>query len=1386
MALKELIDSQYQVGSQIETLARNVSKDSKDRKTQEYFAKRLTTLVDLADTFHGTHKEIMALTNRPLDDDYSDYYQRIIELINKHTKMFEQGAVQLLDQDDAHSSRQQQLSTECSAETRRILRDQRALMKALNRNIDEVFAGRTREHHSSYYHIKASIIEKYMIELANNNAAVWSSTDGDQLEGYSVNTFYELEARAEAAMIELQQHMQTNSQGSSHQATEPRDMDLILPKVTLPTFDGGYQKWVEFKDIFSELVHNSNISETKKMHYLTTSVRGEPKNLIKHLPAVGTNYAAAWNLITSRYDNKRLLVSTLLNKLMSQPAHKRESASALKSLHDVTRECIQGLNAQGIPVEYWDDILVHILLHKMDEETQTAFEQSLTDNKRLITIEELLKFLERRFQSLETRAKNDKVATRTCALTTATESNTKCKICKGEAHKIYACKKFTNAELNQRWKWVKDLQLCVNCLKQGHQAKVCKSQNCSKCSKFHNTLLHNPKFKTSTSTSNIQEGATPQPTLHQSQPAAKISLLTNQKIKDTHHVLLGTASIQVTSENGQLIECRAILDSGSQVNLITDSLWKRIGGRAKQICLSLEGVGVHKTKMRHQASIQLRSTVNDYMTKLDVHILPKIVSDQPTYSFDIGNWGIPQNIHLADPQFNKPGRIDCLLGAEILFELLLDGQMKLADNLPVLQNTVLGWVMAGKVQTSSRSAPVTCGVCTTKELEAAVAQFWEREETNDNQNKLTDDELRCESMFVQSTKRAEDGRFIVKLPLNNHPTLLAESKGIAYKRFEAIERRLQSNPALRDQYVSFMKEYEALGHMTKVEFKPAFPYFFIPHHCVLRPESTSTKLRVVFDASAHNSSGSSLNDIMHTGPTVQSDLFSILLRFRLHKYVLKTDIEKMYRQIWVNKEDRNLQLILWRENVNQPIQTYQLNTVTYGTRAAPYLATRCLVKLADEYQNQYPYGASSLRRDFYVDDGLIGADSIPEALIIQQQLIEILRTSGMKLKKWCSNNKALLNNIAIEDQEVNLNFDSKEAQETKTLGLQWIPRSDAFCMRVNLETHRHTTKRSMSSDLAHIFDPLGLIGPVLVSGKIMLQRTWQTKLDWDDSLPDEIESKWLSYRNDMLTLDNIMFPRYIFREQDSNVEIHAFSDASEKAYGAAVYIRIKKRDKSIAVNLLCSKSRIAPIKTQTIPRLELCAALLAAELMARVKTDLGLEDKKSFCWTDSQVVLSWLKNQPGKLPVYVAHRVLKILKVTISEQWYHVPSKQNPADILSRGIKPHELSSSTMWLYGPLFLYKARAQWPNPSKQNPEIEINNTVTGLTAQRSFEDTPLVYTIESKNSFIRVQRVVGYLLRFIRNCRRPKKSRPENVQLSPWNLTQHLKPSCVKYKQLSLMI
>ncbi|XP_037942534.1 uncharacterized protein LOC119675408 [Teleopsis dalmanni] len=708
-------------------------------------------------------------------------------------------------------------------------------------------------------------------------------------------------------------------------------------------------------------------------------------------------------------------------------------------------------------------------------------------------------------------------------------------------------------------------------------------------------------------------------------------------------------------------------------------------------------------------------------------LLRKEFPPQPGCSYDISKWKVPNSIQLADPTFFQQGKIDILLGAEFYFSLLKKGKLTLAPGLPVLQNSTLGWIVSGKVASNTDTSNVLCAVFgggaevvdNNSSLENAIERLWRMDDVNTTERTLSKEEKLCESHFVQNVHTNKEGRFVVRLPFLENSLTLGESQETAWRRFISLERRLRKNDVLRKQYVQFMEEYDRVGHMTEVNLNPMLtPRYFIPHHCILKPDSTTTKLRVVFDASAET--GHSLNDLMYNGPTVQSELFSILLRFRRPRFVFTTDIEKMYLQVLINPEDRRYQLIIWRSSLNSTNHYYQLNTITYGTRAASYLATRCLQKIALENKVNYPLGAQILCDNFYVDDGLGGSDSLITAIEAQRQLIHILKKHQFYLRKWSANHPQLLKNISQDHQVVNLDFTNDNNESIKTLGLFWLPKADLFGIKVKMEGI--ITKRVVSSDLGRLFDPLGLLAPVIVKAKIFIQHLWQLKLSWDEPLPTDLCTTWSTFRENLSTLENLQVARHIFRgEVPSSTQLHIFADASEKAFGAAAYVRAILKDGRIIVRLLCAKSRVAPLKKQTLPRLELCAAVLAAELSARVKSDLQEKDQPVFLWTDSEIVLSWVNSQSSSFQTFVANRVARIQTLTLSEQWRHVRSKDNPADVLSRGLLAKALSTCALWFQGPFFLHGRQET-------------------------------------------LQKIVAYVLRFTNNARKSKESRATHIVLS----------------------
>lgn len=328
-----------------------------------------------------------------------------------------------------------------------------------------------------------------------------------------------------------------------------------------------------------------------------------------------------------------------------------------------------------------------------------------------------------------------------------------------------------------------------------------------------------------------------------------------------------------------------------------------------------------------------------------------------------------------------------------------------------------------------------------------------------------------------------------------------------------------------------MKEYIDLNHMRIVndeKLKNTSVEFYLPHHAVLKESSTTTKIRVVFDGSCKSDSGVSLNDILLVGPVVQSDLISILLKFRTFKYAFSADIIKMYRQILINDEQAPLQRIFWREKESDPINTYELRTLTYGTASASYLATRCLNYLAEIKQQQFPLGAEAIINDFYVDGLLTGANSIEEAIIKRDQIISILQSGGLTLSKWSANHHQLLNNLSETSMPQNTNTIIDKGAESRILGMQWNSSEDSFRFTINISSARSkTTKRTMLSEISQLFDPLGLLGPVMLVAKLLIQELWKGQTDWDSSVPMHIHTQWMQFRSQLSNINEVKINRFI-------------------------------------------------------------------------------------------------------------------------------------------------------------------------------------------------------------------------------------------------------------------
>lgn len=554
-----------------------------------------------------------------------------------------------------------------------------------------------------------------------------------------------------------------------------------------------------------------------------------------------------------------------------------------------------------------------------------------------------------------------------------------CLKCTG-MHPLYSCKKFLDSDLESKLNLIRENKLCENCLRSGHAPDTCRFGPCRKCNQKHNSLIHNdnnnssvvfhssvPAEKPATTAGAAQASSDRPSSTATGTPPIHVNKAHMQsycaKSIDMHTVLLSTTVVEVPDTNGAYHQARALLDSGSQRCFISKSFCKLINTPLLQSTHEVRGVGDSVIQCSETCSIEIKSHVdNTFKTRINCFVLSQITSTMPTLCQLSAQFCIPDNIRLADPQFLDSRKIDILIGADRFWDLLGEGKLRLPTG-PYLQNTKLGWIISGPIVTQTHNN-ITCINCNfSSTLDTQLRMFWEVEELSSAKDTQTEEERACEEHFLRTTTSDSEGRFIVRIPLKQSPSALGDSYSQAERRFIATEKRLQRSPDYKLLYANFMKEYESMGHMSPVSSYES-PCYFMPHHGVYREHSTTTKLRVVFDASAPSSTGKSLNDLQLVGPAIQGDLISILLRFRQHKFVVCADVTKMFRNCWIESKQRNLQMILWRDDPSKPLGIYKLNTVTYGTASAPFLSIRCLKQLGVESSS--PDVQRVVRDDFYV------------------------------------------------------------------------------------------------------------------------------------------------------------------------------------------------------------------------------------------------------------------------------------------------------------------------------------------------------------------------------------------------------------------------------------
>lgn len=677
---------------------------------------------------------------------------------------------------------------------------------------------------------------------------------------------------------------------------------------------------------------------------------------------------------------------------------------------------------------------------------------------------------------------------------------------------------------------------------------------------------------------------------------------------------------------------------------------------------------------------------------------------------------LSNHIILTDDSI-KNNQVDLLIGNDYYFSFIGNEKRKIKENLYLIDSD-FGWLWSGccnypkdpdvalSVVTYFQSSYHIQNYFTSPDLplyNKEIKQMCELKTIGivDSPKVMREEEA---LKFVIENLKQINGRYYVKWPWNKFHPQLPSNYGIALGRLKSLIRR--TNTDILQKYDEILRDQFNKGIIERVDEKQVQQnqlIHYLPHHCIMKNDKV-TKMRIVYDASAKVKENNSLNECLYRGPLMLEDLVALILRFRQYRYGVIADIEKAFLQIGLQENDRDVTRFLWIKDINKSVfdenlMTYRFCRVPFGIVSSPFILAATIRHHLKTKNNKL---ASRLEKDMYVDNLVTGVDKPSDVKILYKVANEAFNDLRMNIREWNSNNQNFMNNIPYEKRALN-RFD------TNVLGLHWKIPEDTLSLKENLNhliQIKISNKREILKVIASIFDPCGFVAPLLLPSKLFLQSTWKDKIKWDKKFSEEQIKQWEQSIECLKDLKTFTIPRYYAQFlPDTNskrfYELHCFVDASPLAYAAVVYVKICDDTNSV-VSFVMAKSRLAPLKYKDelkIPKLELLGALIGSRLITYVKQTLDLPITNQYLWSDSEIVLNWIKSNK-LLPPFVTKRIAEI-KNNKSLHYRYVPSYLNPADIAT---KPGQLHKFKLWVKGPQFLL-CKKKWP---KYDTQVESNSS------------------------------------------------------------------------------
>ncbi|XP_053686701.1 uncharacterized protein LOC128736247 [Sabethes cyaneus] len=1145
----------------------------------------------------------------------------------------------------------------------------------------------------------------------------------------------------------------------------------VMPR-ELPNFSGDPQDWPLFYSSFYNSTVACGYTDSENLARLQRCLKGNALEAVRTRLLMPDSVPFVIDTLKRLYGRPEILIHSLLQKLRAAPAPKTDNLQSQINFGLAVQNVVDHMSIANLTDHLRNPTLLHELVEKLPPQIKmqwsyyknkcasvnlTAFSAFMSELMVMasdVTLPmDALALSSKPGRSGKEKPKlyvhsDEHRERKTVAaeqhLAQTERAKKACIYCANEHHEIASCKQFKALDIDGRWKVVKQKNLCRSCLVP-HRKWPCRTRKecgVNGCRIHHHILLHSPNSSADTSNGSGNASTVVHQNLHRS----------------TSYSLFRYLPVTIYG-NGKQVSTYAFLDEGSSSTLLEHSIALALGikGPPDGFCLSWTGNISREEKESERVSVVICGDGKQFKLH-NVRTVQQLQLPAQTMCYEdlARTYHHLKGLPVRSYTDAIPGII---IGIEHIRLLTALRTREGRDNEPVATKTRLGWCVFGKSSNNGDGMQQLnlhlVSEVSNRELHQLMKQFFTVEESSVTVKPESEEDRRARRIMEATTRRV-DNHYEIGLLWRYDKLCFPNSYPMALRRLQALEKRLSKDPVLDAKVREKIMEYEAKGYahrITPEEQSSTDPskVWYLPLGVVQNPKKPN-KLRLIWDAKARVG-GTSFNDMLLKGPDLLVSLMEVLLRFRQGNIAVVGDIKEMFHQIRIRDDDKQAQRFIFRQSPETEPQEYVMDVATFGASCSPSLAQFIKNKNASEFAGAFSRAAKAITQNHYVDDLLDSVDTEEEAILLVNEVKHIHLQAGFEIRNFCSNSVGVLASIGepVARRQISMNLE-KSPESERVLGLIWKLTEDVFTFDINsmkeeIKTLIHSgatpSKRQVLQTVMSLFDPLGLIAHLVVHGKILMQQIWRTGTEWDELIAEELWDDWRLWCQCLQRLDEVKVPRCFFKGVGittlKDAEAHLFVDASEMACASVLYLRFMDNGKPRCV-LVAAKTKVAPLKPLSIPRLELQAAMIGTRLMDSVLNALDIQITKRFLWTDSTTVLCWLRSDSRRYHQFVAFR-------------------KNVADVATKWKDGPSFDPNHPWYNAPEFVYQAQDQWPSEPLQSQA----ETETELRAVFLFHGTVPYELLEMSrfSKWNRLLRATAYVLRAVRRFKGEKPVKPNHL-------------------------